>query len=144
MVAPSRILLSLLPLLSSIVAAYNGDMTFFNPGLGSCGAYNTDSDYVVALHPSRMVDKRACGSQIRIWNQDGGREAFATVADTCMGCWTDQSIDVSPALFKVIAPNGDGRVHNIAWGGDVVGGKRMMKRREREVFVETFAMRHKD
>ena len=122
MVAPSKVFLCLLPFLSSI-AAYVGDMTFFNPGLGSCGAYNTDSDYVVALHPAKMADKRkACGSRIRIWNRDGGREAFATVVDTCMGCWTDQDIDASPALFKAVAPNGDGRVHNIAWGGDGVGG----------------------
>ncbi len=31
-------------------------------------------------------------------------------------------IDVSPALFKEVAPNGDGRVHGIDWGGQLFGG----------------------
>ena len=31
-------------------------------------------------------------------------------------------IDVSSSLFKKVAPDGDGRVKGIDWGGDRVGG----------------------
>ncbi len=31
-------------------------------------------------------------------------------------------IDVSPGLFKKVAPAGDGRVKGVDWGGVVVGG----------------------
>ena len=131
--AATAIPILLLSLLSS-VAAYKGDMTFFYPGLGSCGAYSVDSDYVVALHPTKMADKaNVCFSRIRIWNPDGGRSAEATIVDTCMGCVTEESIDVSPALFQTIAPHGDGRVHGICWGGDRAGGKRVRRRSEQEV-----------
>ena len=74
-----------------------------------------------------MQGGRACFTKIGIWNPDGRRKVEATVVDTCMGCKAED-IDVSPALFKAVAPNGDGRVHGIAWGGDTVGGKRMMRR----------------
>ena len=59
--------------------------------------------------------------------------------DTCMGC-KPEDIDVSPALFKMVAPNGDGRVHGIAWGGDTVGGKRLMRRGMRSEGNETLSV----
>lgn len=43
------------------------------------------------------------------------------IVDTCGGC-KKFDIDVSPSLFKKVAPNGDGRVGGIAWGGNRVGG----------------------
>lgn len=46
---------------------------------------------------------------------------MATVVDTCVACGK-YDIDVSEGLFKKIAPDGDGRVKGIAWGGRVVGG----------------------
>ena len=41
--------ISLLTLLPSIVIAYSGDMTFYAPGLGACGGYNSASDMIVAV-----------------------------------------------------------------------------------------------
>jgi len=46
---------------------------------------------------------------------------FLGVVDTCRGC-SMYDIDVSPSLFKKIAPGGDGRVKGIDWGGPAVGG----------------------
>ncbi len=43
------------------------------------------------------------------------------VVDTCVGC-AKYDIDVSPNLFKKVAPSGDGRVKGIDWGGLAVGG----------------------
>ena len=40
-----------------------------------------------------------------------------------MGC-AEQDFDVSDALFYKVAPKGDGRVHGVEWGGQIVGGKR--------------------
>ena len=116
---------------SFLTLAYKGDMTYFNPALGSCGAYSTDNDHIVALAPSKMAKPGACFSQINIWNPATGQTHAATVVDKCMGCGPED-IDVSPALFKLVAPNGDGRVHGICWGGHKVGGKRRMGRSEVE------------
>lgn len=43
------------------------------------------------------------------------------IVDTCMGCKMFD-IDASPSLFKKVAPDGDGRVKGIDWGGPAVGG----------------------
>ena len=124
---PTRVLILLLPLLQS-TWAYSGDMTYYTPGLGSCGITNTESDLIVALSQDIMQNSGSpnnnnqCGSQISIWNPSNPSQGYtATVVDTCIGC-SMYDIDVSPALFKLVAPNGDGRVHGVDWGGNVVGG----------------------
>ena len=54
-----------------------------------------------------------CGRTVNIMGTDGSVHT-GTVADKCMGC-TGNSIDLTPALWNVVAPNGDGRVHDIQW-----------------------------
>lgn len=123
----SKILTFLLPFLPQVFA-YSGDMTYYTPGLGSCGYTSTENDHIVALSAEVMQNGGSpnnnyrCGSQINIWNPNNPSQGYlATVVDTCMGC-AKYDIDVSPALFKMVAPDGDGRVHGVAWGGDAVGG----------------------
>ena len=65
-----------------------------------------------------------CGSTINIYNPNTGTTHTATIVDTCEGC-AEYDIDVSPSLFSAVAPNGNGRVHGIDWGGSKVGGKKM-------------------
>ena len=116
----------LLPLLPSILA-YSGDMTYYAPGSGSCGYTNSADDHVVALSREMMQNganpnnNYRCGSKINIWNPSTQQAHEATVVDTCVAC-AKYDIDVSPALFKLVAPNGDGRVHGVDWGGHQVGG----------------------
>ncbi|KAL8821916.1 MAG: hypothetical protein Q9223_000146 [Gallowayella weberi] len=96
-------------------------------GLGSCGIQSGPNDHIVALSREIMQNganpnaNPKCGSMIGIWNPHTKTKHEAKIVDTCVGCKTFD-IDVSPALFKQIAPSGDGRVHGINWGGNKVGG----------------------
>jgi hypothetical protein len=54
-----------------------------------------------------------CGRSVTIIGTDGSPHT-ATVADKCMGC-VGNSIDLTPVLFKAVAPAGDGRVAGISW-----------------------------
>lgn len=114
-------------LLTPLTHAYTGDLTYYDPGMGSCGYQSGPGDHIVALSREIMQNganpnaNPRCGSKIGIWNPQTHKKYEATVVDTCVGC-KKMDIDVSPALFKLIAPNGDGRVHGINWGGDRVGG----------------------
>ncbi|KAI1098315.1 RlpA-like double-psi beta-barrel-protein domain-containing protein-containing protein [Jackrogersella minutella] len=88
--------------------AFSGDMTYYAPGLGSCGQTNSESDAVVAMSPNQNGN---CGKQIII--SYGGKTATATVADLCPGCAGD-SIDVSPVVFEQLADLAAGRVQ-VTW-----------------------------
>ncbi|KAK7934710.1 riboflavine-aldehyde-forming enzyme [Apiospora marii] len=89
-----------------------GDMTYYNPGLGSCGLTNSDGDAVVALAPSQYADHPdACGKKIVI--NYGGKTAVATVVDKCPGC-SPESIDVSPSVFQTLDSLDAGRVQ-VSW-----------------------------
>lgn len=123
----SSLCFPLLTLLPSVIA-YSGDMTYYTPGLGSCGITSGPEDHVVALstqmmHSGANTNKNPrCGSWIDIWNPKTKQLHNATVVDTCQACAL-HDIDVSPALFKLVAPEGDGRVKGVDWGGPVVGAR---------------------
>lgn len=119
--------LSLLPtalfglaLLSTPAAAYTGDMTYYDPGPGSCGAYSSPNDDVVALSRAVMANganpnaNPKCFRHIAIRNPGTGMVHDATVVDTCWLC-KEGDIDVSPGLFPKVAPAGDGTVGGIEW-----------------------------
>ncbi|KAL8737517.1 MAG: hypothetical protein Q9181_001595 [Wetmoreana brouardii] len=124
-----RSLLSTLPLLllTPSVNAYTGDITYYTPGLGSCGITSNSNQDVVALSIPMMANgpnpnkNPKCGTKIGIWNPHTKTKHEATIVDTCWAC-KREDIDVSESLFKKVAPNGDGRVHGINWGGPAVGG----------------------
>lgn len=97
----------------------SGDITYYNGagGLGSCGTVIDDNANIVALPVGLMGSvsngNPYCGRTVHIKGTDGSIHT-GTVADKCMGC-SGMSIDLTPALFKAVAPNGDGRVSNIDW-----------------------------
>ncbi|KAI0839497.1 RlpA-like double-psi beta-barrel-protein domain-containing protein-containing protein [Hypoxylon sp. FL0890] len=92
--------------------AFSGDLTYFTPGLGSCGWTNTESDMVVALSPAQYeLDPKACGKTIQI--HAGNKTTTAKVVDKCPPCAVG-SIDVSPTVFQHIAPLTVGRTH-VEW-----------------------------
>ncbi|KAL8735165.1 MAG: hypothetical protein Q9166_001041 [cf. Caloplaca sp. 2 TL-2023] len=123
--------ISLLFLFLPLTLAYTGDMTWYNPGSGSCGWSSSDNDHIVALsndimHNGPNPNKNPrCGTKIGIWNPKTKTKHEATIVDTCQACKRGD-IDVSPALFKKVAPYADGREHGINWGGPAVGGRRML------------------
>ncbi|KAI0172484.1 RlpA-like double-psi beta-barrel-protein domain-containing protein-containing protein [Hypoxylon sp. FL1284] len=110
------ILLALAACASSAVA-YSGDMTYYTPGLGACGKQNTEADHIVAVAPAQYGhdanpnNAKVCGRRIKI--KYGGRSATATVVDKCPSC-ASGSIDVSPAVFRQLAPLDKGRV-KVTW-----------------------------
>jgi hypothetical protein len=53
-----------------------------------------------------------CGRMINIYYN--GAVHQGKVHDTCPECLSG-SIDVTDTLFKIVAPNGDGRVHGVSW-----------------------------
>ncbi|KAI0776547.1 RlpA-like double-psi beta-barrel-protein domain-containing protein-containing protein [Trametes elegans] len=117
----SVVLMTVLAAASAALAQGTGDATFYAPGLGSCGLYNTDADFIVALDVATMNAHSTgnpntnplCGKQIAITGPDG-KTATATVVDTCPGCAVN-SIDLSPAAFQQLASFDVGRLHGVSW-----------------------------
>ncbi|KAI8890571.1 hypothetical protein K501DRAFT_266017 [Backusella circina FSU 941] len=103
-------------------ASFKGDGTYFYPGLGSCGHYNTDSDMIVALSYVEMKNgqnpnkNKNCGRHIIVKGPKG--TVRVKVVDTCPDPYcTSGSIDLSPAAFKKIANLKQGRIP-ISWHWD--------------------------
>lgn len=73
-------------------------------------------------NPPNPNNNPKCGTTINIQNPATGNQATATIVDTCQAC-ADEDIDVSPAVFEAVDPNGlgDGRI-KVNWGGSAVGG----------------------
>ena len=111
----------------ALAKVYVGDITYYTPGLGSCGAYSSSTDAVVALSVTMMANSAnpnanpKCFSKISIYNPRTRNTHWATVVDTCQACG-HSDIDLSPALFQAVEPRGDGRVHGITWRGNMFGG----------------------
>ena len=99
---------------------YTGDITYYTPGLGSCGITSTEAEDVVALpfammaavSPPNPNDNPYCGRMITI--QNGDKTATAKVVDTCPGC-VGGSIDLSPTVFTELAAMSLGRVSGVNW-----------------------------
>ncbi|KAL8706976.1 MAG: hypothetical protein Q9201_000024 [Fulgogasparrea decipioides] len=97
-----------------------GDLTYYAPGLGACGKYNTGNENICAI--SHTVYDAAsngpnpntnplCGHRIRA--SRGGRSVVVTVVDRCEACKA-QDIDLSPGAFQQLAELSEGRVE-VSW-----------------------------
>jgi hypothetical protein len=80
-----------------------GDITFYEAGLGACGlTTNGTLERVVALPHDLMGplsnSNPYCGMTITIKCPSTGKTTTATVVDKCMGCY-GQAIDLSNAAF---------------------------------------------
>ncbi|KAL8382004.1 hypothetical protein RB595_006001 [Gaeumannomyces hyphopodioides] len=94
----------------------NGDITWYNVGLGACGKTNKDSDLIVALNwvdfdphtPGGNPNKNTlCGKKMRV--SYNGKSVDVVLRDRCAGC-KKGDVDLSPAAFKKLADLGKGRV----------------------------------
>ncbi|KAI9148231.1 Papain inhibitor [Paramyrothecium foliicola] len=103
---------------ASSALAFNGDMTWFEPGLGACGWTHNRGNPVVALSPAQFGQHSnpnnapVCGKWITI--TANGRTTAAQVVDLCPEC-VSGAIDVSPAIFDDIANLGVGRIKVDWW-----------------------------
>ena len=102
--------------------SYTGDITYYTPGMGACGWTSTTSDAIVAISETifdvytpngNPNNNPLCGKTVTIVGTDGSTYD-AEIVDRCVGC-DEESIDLSPSMFTIVAPDGDGRVHNVAW-----------------------------
>ena len=124
-------------LLIPAVLSYTGDITYYSPGLGSCGRQNTDADAVVALSVPMMKNSAnpntnpKCGATVTIFNPTTGRTHRVTVVNTCQ-VYAMHDLDLSLSLFRKVAPRGDGRVHGIRWVRERMGRVRERLGRVRE------------
>ncbi|EJT78380.1 hypothetical protein GGTG_03481 [Gaeumannomyces tritici R3-111a-1] len=99
-----------------IEARANGDITWYNVGLGACGKQNVDTDLIVALNKADFDphtpngnpnNNKLCGKKMRV--SYNGKSVDVTLRDRCAGC-KKGDVDLSPAAFKKLAPLGNGRV----------------------------------
>jgi len=106
-----------------------GDVTYYGIGLGACGWVNTEPDLIAAvsflLYQKYAVTAAEKGNPNL--NPLCGRKATAnlpgigtvnfTIADECMGCDIETSLDFSMAAFDLIAPGlrSKGRLHGMRW-----------------------------
>ncbi|KAI5795340.1 RlpA-like double-psi beta-barrel-protein domain-containing protein-containing protein, partial [Peziza echinospora] len=103
-----------------------GDLTYYTPGLGSCGLTHTSSDAVVAISHTvfdaanisgNPNENPLCGRKVRAmrYREDLGRNVTveAMVVDRCPACKAGD-LDVSEAVFAKLARMEMGRV-GVVW-----------------------------
>jgi expansin (peptidoglycan-binding protein) len=109
-----------LPLPTSNGGPYEGDLTYYNPALGSCGYTNSDSDMVCAVSHilfdaastgSNPNDNPLCGLKLRL--RRNGKSVDVRVVDRCVGCAVTD-LDVTEAVFEEVAELAQGRV-SVEW-----------------------------
>ncbi|PFH48285.1 hypothetical protein AMATHDRAFT_5954 [Amanita thiersii Skay4041] len=104
------------------VNAFNGDMTYYDPsiGTGACGKVYSTQDMVAAIPvsifnyanaPANPNNNAFCGQQARI--TVGDKSAVVNIVDKCPGCG-GEGIDVSPKAFEMFASLGVGRL-KVTW-----------------------------
>jgi expansin (peptidoglycan-binding protein) len=86
----------------------DGDITYYNTGLGACEETNKDTDFVAAVSATVFNHKAACNKNIRVSYK--GSTVDVRIVDYCPGCAAND-IDLTPAAFVKLTGNlGLGRV----------------------------------
>ncbi|KAK3344230.1 RlpA-like double-psi beta-barrel-protein domain-containing protein-containing protein [Lasiosphaeria hispida] len=119
--------LNSLPLPSHGNKVYEGDLTYYAPGLGACGLDSVGGDYIAAVAHELFDAAGAnaasggnpnqnplCGKMIRITRDyvEAGKGEVTVdvmVVDRCTGC-QPADLDLSPAVYDLLAPESKGRV----------------------------------
>ncbi|KAE8143020.1 RlpA-like double-psi beta-barrel-protein domain-containing protein-containing protein [Aspergillus pseudotamarii] len=109
-----------LPLPTTNGGPYTGDLTYYDPALGSCGITSSNSDMVCAVSQvlfdaastgSNPNANPLCGMKVRL--KRGEASVDVTVVDRCTGCAV-KDLDVSRGVFKKLADLDLGRV-SVDW-----------------------------
>ncbi|KAI9928418.1 hypothetical protein ASPWEDRAFT_181996 [Aspergillus wentii DTO 134E9] len=105
-----------LPLPTSHGGPYTGDLTYYDPALGSCGISSSSSDHICAVSHklfdaaskgSNPNENPLCGLKLRL--RRNGESVDVKVVDRCVGC-KETDLDVSRAVFNQVADLDLGRV----------------------------------
>jgi len=90
----------------------NARWSFYSTGLGACGGYNSDSDFIVALNQDTFGNSypsQYCNKQITMTYN--GKTTTATIVDSCPGCPSPYGLDLSPGLFSFFASQDEGIIY---------------------------------
>lgn len=93
-------------------------ITYYSPsvGLSSCGEVYSDDSNVVALASGNM-NSGLCNKKLTI--EVNGKTFGAFVGDTCPGCPSDGSLDITPTLFtKMMGSTDAGVITDAKWWWD--------------------------
>ncbi|KAF9046762.1 expansin family protein [Panaeolus papilionaceus] len=92
-----------------------GRGTWFHPGLGNCGKWDNDNSLILAIGKGFYDQNKGsnCGQWVEIVNTQNGKKAYGMTRDSCQSC-KEQDIDMSPALFKKLAPLSAGKI-TVSW-----------------------------
>ncbi|CAK7235472.1 DPBB_1 domain-containing protein [Sporothrix bragantina] len=101
---------------------FAGDVTFYAPGLGACGRYNSGGDYIAAVSEALYDEVSAahgitnpnnnplCGRRIRVAaGSSVGATVDVTIVDRCTAC-AYNDVDLSPSAFDQLAGASAGRI----------------------------------
>ncbi|KAL4909510.1 RlpA-like double-psi beta-barrel-protein domain-containing protein-containing protein [Aspergillus multicolor] len=108
------------PLPTSNGGPYTGELTYYDPGLGSCGITSTASEKICAvshvvfdatLTSGNPNENPLCGLKLRI--RRGDSSVDVKVVDRCPGCNVDD-LDVSSSVFEELGDLVEGRV-TVQW-----------------------------
>lgn len=89
-------------------------MTDQGGAAGNCGIKNSDSTPLVALTTALYGNGQYCGKKVTIKNNANGKTVTAIVQDSCPGCATRYSLDLSTGAFDKIGDESTG-VLDISW-----------------------------
>ncbi|KAL1411912.1 hypothetical protein Q8F55_002898 [Vanrija albida] len=98
--------------------SFGGTATYYHTGLGACGGWSKDSDYLVALNSAQYghgYPGPHCGKTLTI-TANGVTVGGIPVLDECPTCGFGD-LDLSPSLFLRFAPHGAG-VFQMNWHWD--------------------------
>jgi hypothetical protein len=109
-----------LPLPSDNGGPYQGELTYYAPGLGACGIVSKDGDNIVSLSHllfdavSTGMNPNAnplCGKMIRARRSTASVDL--KVVDRCTGC-QPRDLDITEKVFAKLANVDEGRV-DVEW-----------------------------
>jgi len=109
--------------LSFMVGVQTGEGTYYDTGLGACGIYNKDTDYIAAMsqllfdaypgyngvNPNKNP---LCNKKVKATYK--GKSVTVTITDRCVGC-KQTDLDFSPTAFSQLADFGVGRLEGMTW-----------------------------
>jgi len=96
-----------------------GDITYYEAGLGACGIVSDGTVQNVVALPHVLMGSASnnnpyCGKTITIKCSATGKTTTATVVDKCMGC-ENYAIDLSIAAFTALDDPAVGRTGATWW-----------------------------
>lgn len=98
--------------------SHTGDLTYYSTGLGACGWQSSDSDYIAAIGTPLWTkygfsnSNKLCGHEISLTYND--KTIKVKAVDQCPGCAAG-SLDLSPAAFKALGSEAEGRLTGATW-----------------------------